>query len=79
MNHRKKLISKQQNEEQQHTSGQEQTSSLEFDTVETMLRHDALHTPVPPNIARRLQESVAQLPAPPPRSWWKRFFGENKE
>jgi hypothetical protein len=40
-----------------------------------MLRHDALHTSVPPTIAHRLAESVSQLPPPPARGWWRRFFG----
>ena len=42
--------------------------------VEEMLRHDALHTPVPPTIAHRLSESIGQMPAPP-RPWWRRLFG----
>lgn len=50
----------------------EQQSALEFGTVEEMLRHDALHTPVPPSIAHRLQESIGPAPT---RSWWRRFFG----
>src|SRR5206468_4223424 len=60
---------------QHHAAGQElqQSSPQEFATVEEMLRHDAVHTPVPPAIAHRLQESIGQLPAPP-RSWWRRLF-----
>ena len=77
MNQRKKLTSQQQTEEQLYSAEQRQQSQSEqkFSTVEEMLRHDALHTPVPPAIARRLQDSLAQLPSPPPRSWWQRFFG----
>ena len=77
MNHRKKLTSQQQADEQQHAlSHQETQQQQEFRSVEEMLRHDALHTPVPPSVARRLQESIAQLPSPPPpRSWWRRFLG----
>jgi hypothetical protein len=55
----------------------EQTSSatpLEFASPELMLRHDAMHTPVPPGIAQRLQKSLSsELPAD--RSWWQRWFG----
>ena len=51
------------------------TGPLEFETPETMLRHDALHTIVPPAIAVRLQESLGALPPPPPRPWWRRFLG----
>jgi hypothetical protein len=40
-----------------------------------MLRHDALHTPVPPSIAGRLEESLKQSPPPSSRAWWRRFFG----
>ena len=51
----------------------EQSAALEFPTAEGMLRHDALHTPVPPAIAHRLEASIAQLP-PPDRSWWRRWL-----
>jgi hypothetical protein len=50
------------------------SGGLEFPNVEALLRHDALHTPVPPRIARRLEESLEQLP-PPRRSWWQWLFG----
>ena len=56
---------------QQHTQS---SSENEFATVEEMLRHDAIHTPVPPAIAHRLSDSMAQLPAPP-RPWWRRLLG----
>ena len=45
-----------------------------FASVEEMLRHDALHTPVPPNIGFRLQKSIAGLPSAKP-GWLRRFFG----
>lgn len=50
------------------------TSALEFQTVEDLLRHDAAQTAVPPEIARRLSQSIAQ-PAPPRRSWWRKLIG----
>jgi len=78
MNPQKKLTTQQQAEEQQQAiSGQQaqQESVREFASVEEMLRHDALHTPVPPAIAHRLQQSVSQLPPPPRRGWWRRIFG----
>ncbi len=78
MNPEKKLTTRQPVEEQQtvvdHQQAQ-QRSSHEFATVEEMLRHDALHTPVPPAVAHRLQESVNQLPTPSRRAWWRRIFG----
>lgn len=76
MNPPKKLISRQQAEEQQQSVTQETTqteSAREFATVEEMLRHDALHTPVPPSIERRLEQSIEKEPAP--ASWWRRLFG----
>jgi hypothetical protein len=65
-------------EQQQHTAGQqsEKQAVREFGTVEEMLRHDALHTPVPPRIALRLQQSINQMPRPA-SSWWRRFFGSS--
>lgn len=53
---------------------QEQTAPLEFGTAEELLRHDALHTPVPPAVAQRLQDSLAHLPGPR-LSWWRRLLG----
>lgn len=78
MNPPKKINVHRQSEEQQHPLGEQQVQQQtvhEFSSVEEMLRHDALHTPVPPSIASRLQQSVAQLPARPTRSWWRRLFG----
>ena len=51
-----------------------QTSGHEFASVEEMLRHDAIHTPVPPSIGRRLQKSSEEIPRQKP-AWWKRFLG----
>lgn len=48
---------------------------LEFAGPEELLRHDALHTPVPPAIARRLNESIGRM-EPAPRPWWRRLFGK---
>ena len=65
------------NEEQkqeQESAAQQNESAVEFSGAEEMLRHDAIHTPVPPAIACRLRESIEQEP-PRPRSWWQRWFG----
>ena len=65
-------------EQEQLAAQQQQTQSSaaqEFASVEEMLKHDALHTPVPPTIAHRLEESVKQLAPPSLRPWWRRFFG----
>lgn len=63
-------------EQHQQTAGQQATtrSAKEFATVEELLRHDSIHTPVPPDIERRLAQSVGELPAPK-AAWWKRIFG----
>ncbi|HEY3862129.1 MAG TPA: hypothetical protein VGO59_09600 [Verrucomicrobiae bacterium] len=69
---------KQQNK---FTTGQEQTSQnraansgeLNFENAEDLLRHDAAQTLVPPDIARRLSESIAQEPAPR-QSWWRKLL-----
>ena len=65
-------------EQQELVAEQKQTqssSAQEFANVEEMLRHDALHTPVPPTIAHRLEESTSQLPPPSGRAWWRRLLG----
>jgi hypothetical protein len=72
MKRQSKLTSRQSEQEQQLSHQEAQHSVQEFTTVEEMLRHDARHTPVPPNIAHRLQESIGPAPT---RSWWRRFFG----
>ena len=75
MKRQTKLSSQEQTEEQkQQTAQQARETVLEFATPEELLRHDALHTPVPPTVAHRLRDSIGQTPAPP-RSWWKRIFG----
>jgi hypothetical protein len=64
--------------EQQHelVAGQQQAQqqTQEFANAEELLRFDARNTIVPPEIARRLQQSAAALPQPK-RSWVKRLFG----
>jgi hypothetical protein len=49
------------------------SGSLEFQNAEDLLRHDAARTVVPPQIARRLGQSIAQ--SPPRRPWWRRLLG----
>ena len=77
MDRPKKTVSQQKTEALGETLNQEQlvqAGAREFASVEEMLRHDAIHTPVPPAIGRRLEKSTAELP-PPPRSWWRRLLG----
>jgi hypothetical protein len=47
----------------------------EFASPEEMLRHDALHTPVPPRLASRLTDSIQQLPGAKESSWWRKLLG----
>jgi len=75
MNRETKLTPQENQElvaEQQKTQS---SSAREFTNVEEMLRHDALHTPVPPTIAHRLEESVKDLPPAAARAWWRRLLG----
>ncbi len=75
MNQRSKLNSQEKNEEQLASTQQSQQSGgLEFGSPEEMLRHDALHTPVPPAIAFRLKESLGEQSSRN-LSWWRRMFG----
>lgn len=59
--------------QQQEAAELQKTAAREFENAEELLRHDAIHTPVPPGIARRLQESLDQTP-PVPQPWWRRFI-----
>jgi hypothetical protein len=74
MKRQSKFTSRQSEQEQQQISAQHshEYSGHEFASVEDMLRHDAINTPVPPTIGHRLEESIG--PAQP-RSWWRRLFG----
>ena len=63
-------------QKQEHVA--EQTAhahaAKEFSNSDELLRFDAAQTTVPPEIARRLQESSANL-LPPKTVWWKRLLG----
>ena len=79
MKSQNRLTSQTQAQEQALTGQQTQPESAsEFATVEDLLRHDALHTPVPPRIAHRLQESIGKS-VPPVGPWWRRFFGQSRK
>jgi len=74
MKRQNRLTARMQAREQETTEHQaQQQSAREFTSVEEMLRHDALHTPVPPAVAYRLQQSTVRL-QPPATSWWRRVF-----
>ena len=75
MKRQTKLTSEEQAQQQAAEQQVQQPAELQFKTVEAMLRHDALHTPVPPAIAQRLEKSITTSPQPA-QSWWRRFFGK---
>jgi hypothetical protein len=75
MKHQSKLSAEQQQSRQVGTEQQTQSQAgREFAGAEELLRYDAKQTTVPPEIARRLQKSTADLPGPK-ASWWKRWLG----
>ena len=61
-------------QEQAAESHAANSGPLEFQSAEELLRHDAAQTAVPPEIARRLSQSIAQS-APPRRPWWRKLIG----
>jgi hypothetical protein len=78
MNQRSKLNSQDREQQEQQAESQhtQQPAGLEFNTPEEMLRHDALHTMVPPGIPARLRDSTGGGgPGSAPAPWWKRIFG----
>jgi hypothetical protein len=79
MKYQAKLTSNQQEQiknDLQNAGAQHAQQPLvhEFATPEEMLRHDALHTPVPPAIAFRLSGSIGQTPLRN-QPWWRRLLG----
>ena len=80
MNRQTKLNSQEQEQAQQQSAAEQthQSAPQEFATPEALLRHDALHTPVPPTIAHRLAESIGKTPARA-QSWWRRLFGGSNQ
>lgn len=65
-------LNSREQEQQQSQENLAQTHPLEFETPELMIRHDRLHTPVPPEVEKRLAESVG--PASPVLPWWRRLL-----
>jgi hypothetical protein len=54
-----------------HDTSQQQ--AVEFASVEELLRSDSQQNPVPPEVAERLNQSIAAEPVPE-KSWIKRIF-----
>jgi len=76
MKHEKRFTSKEDQELVSNTESRRE-QVLEFATPEEMLRHDALHTPVPPAIGQRLRESLRGEPPPGAPGWWRRWLGKS--
>ncbi len=74
---RRNKFQSQQAEETQALSQQEFSIEQvrEFAHAEDLIRHDSLHTPVPPTLAYRLRESIGPVPEKP-RPWWRKLFGK---
>jgi len=49
-------------------------SAPEFASAEEVLQYDAAQTVVPPNVAVKLQASLAESRVPK-TSWWKKILG----
>jgi hypothetical protein len=72
MKQQTKLTPKQETVAEQQTQAQ---AAVEFASSDELLRFDAAQTTVPPEITQRLQKSVAHIPPPLTRTWWKNLFG----
>ena len=55
-----------------------QAEKIQFASAEDLIRHDASQTPVPPEIAGRLNESIAREARPAEKSWWKKIFSSGE-
>jgi hypothetical protein len=74
MNSEHRLRQEEQSETARTHEQSSETQTLEFGTVDDLLRFDSTHNPVPGEVAERLEKSVA-AEKPAQRSWLKRFFG----
>ena len=65
----------QESSEQSRSEKSLQQEAREFATVEELLRHDSSGNPVPPEVAERVNQSIAAEP-PKGTSWLKKMFGK---
>lgn len=54
-----------------------ETRTLEFETPEELIRHDAKETQVPRDVETRLKQSLSDEPKAKP-GLWRRLFGGGK-
>jgi hypothetical protein len=73
-NHSSKLKHQEEQHAEQQSQATQGQATLEFNTPEELLRHDASQVSPPPGVAERLGRSVAREPKAS-RSWWRRLFG----
>lgn len=72
-----KLRQREVQEQSQPSIQREQAQASQeqkFETVEELLRYDSAQNPVPPTVAEKLNDTLAQEP-PPEQSWWQKLFG----
>ena len=63
-----------QEHKQESVTQQSAAQQVEFASSEELLRFDAAQTVLPPDIAERLQKSLAGIAPPKPRPWWKAWL-----
>ena len=63
---------KQESISEQEQQQEQKSEAKEFSSVEELLRHDAEQTALPPGIAQKLNQSIAN--SPKPKAWWQQFF-----
>ena len=75
MNSESSRLRQKQSEELAHEtqSALQTEQGRKFDSVEEVLRYDREQNPVPPELADRVNQSIAAEPKPS-QSWWKRLF-----
>jgi hypothetical protein len=71
MKQQSKFSTGQEQATQQQQATQQATQPMEFGNSDELLRFDAAHTVLPPQIAERLKESSVHITPPVQRAWWK--------
>lgn len=73
MNHELSRLREQEAQRNEAGQAARNQSEREYSSPEEMLRHDSEQNPVPPEVARRVNESIAREPKP--RRWWRKLLG----
>ena len=72
MKHEHELSAKHEHAEEQHASPH---AGQEFKSSDELLRFDAAHISVPPEIVARLEHSVQKIAPQKSSGWFARIFG----